>query len=394
MGAPHSRSRPRRLAAWLLAILAVPAMSPASAAVLDVTECTDTVPGGAAGELRKAVTDAAGGDTIRVPACTITLHGALDVIVVEQVIHLRGSGRGRTILESDGQDRVLHVHIGAGITLADVTIRGGRTSQGGGGILVEAFGTLELSDSEVVGNEATIDGGAILNLGRATIRRTTVAGNRAGSQGGGIHSSKALTAVVDSTIADNEAALGGGVATFVAGQLRVEQTTISGNRATGPLGGGGILVDHPVTVLWSTVTGNHALAGEGGGLLLAGPGAAVVGSSIVALNTPGDCAGTGPLTSLGHNLQGDGSCSLALSTDRTDPDPGLGPLAAGGGPTSTHGLRPGSPALDAGDALGCPGTDQRGVPRPQGAACDAGAVERRLPTAPRVDEPAGPTDPR
>ena len=87
-----------------------------------MTLCTDTIPGGAAGELRKAVTDAASGDTIRLPACTITLHGALNLDVADRVIHLRGSGRGRTILESDGQERVLHVHIGAGVTLADVTI--------------------------------------------------------------------------------------------------------------------------------------------------------------------------------------------------------------------------------------------------------------------------------
>ena len=51
-------------------------------------------------------------------------------------------------------------------------------------------------------------------------------------------------------------------------------------------------------------------------------------------------------------------------------------LANNGGPTLTHALVPGSPALDA-VATGCPPptTDQRGVARPQGARCDIGAVE-------------------
>ncbi|HEY1014650.1 MAG TPA: choice-of-anchor Q domain-containing protein, partial [Herpetosiphonaceae bacterium] len=51
-----------------------------------------------------------------------------------------------------------------------------------------------------------------------------------------------------------------------------------------------------------------------------------------------------------------------------------GPLADNGGPTWTHALLPGSPALNAG-GMSCPGVDQRGVSRPQGAACEIGAFE-------------------
>ena len=48
-----------------------------------------------------------------------------------------------------------------------------------------------------------------------------------------------------------------------------------------------------------------------------------------------------------------------------------------GGLTGTHLLQPGSSAIDGGTAIGCPPTDQRGVRRPQGQACDVGAVEMR-----------------
>jgi hypothetical protein len=54
----------------------------------------------------------------------------------------------------------------------------------------------------------------------------------------------------------------------------------------------------------------------------------------------------------------------------------LAALADNGGPTQTHALLPGSPAIDAAsDDCPPPATDQRGVSRPQGAKCDIGAFE-------------------
>ena len=54
----------------------------------------------------------------------------------------------------------------------------------------------------------------------------------------------------------------------------------------------------------------------------------------------------------------------------------IGPLAEIGGPTLTHALLAGSPAINAGDDSACPATDQRGVARPQGPQCDIGSVEQ------------------
>jgi hypothetical protein len=90
----------------------------------------------------------------------------------------------------------------------------------------------------------------------------------------------------------------------------------------------------------------------------------------------GNCTGSHPITSEGHNLEDTDTCGLTGPGDLRNTDPKLGPLADNGGLTQTQALLPGSPAIDAG-STDCPppATDQRGVSRPQGPACDIGAFE-------------------
>jgi hypothetical protein len=91
-------------------------------------------------------------------------------------------------------------------------------------------------------------------------------------------------------------------------------------------------------------------------------------------------------TSLGYNLIGEGGAisQFDAPTDQTGvTDALLGTLANNGGPTRTHALLAGSPAIDAGTCTDDGGalvlTDQRGVTRPQpnGGPCDIGAYELR-----------------
>jgi hypothetical protein len=84
-------------------------------------------------------------------------------------------------------------------------------------------------------------------------------------------------------------------------------------------------------------------------------------------------------------FQTDASCfaSLTQPGDANDVPAGLNPVGLhdNGGPTPTIGLVLSSPAVDGvpldacHDATGIVITDQRGVARPQGAACDIGALE-------------------
>jgi len=104
----------------------------------------------------------------------------------------------------------------------------------------------------------------------------------------------------------------------------------------------------------------------------------IVSGNVGPEGSDGDC-GTPPPASLGHNIDGDGTCMLTGTGDQPATNPGLGPLQDNGGPTATHAIASGSPPHDAGDAGACPPADQRGVPRPQDAGCDIGAYESNFP---------------
>jgi Ca2+-binding RTX toxin-like protein len=114
-------------------------------------------------------------------------------------------------------------------------------------------------------------------------------------------------------------------------------------------------------------------AGAGGAVLAVDGDAVTLRASVLEGN---DAATRGPtctrhVTSAGHNLADRGGCGLDGPGDRTGVDPELGPLRQNGGPTPTHALRTGSPAVGAGGGT-CPPLDQRGAPR---GDCDAGAYE-------------------
>jgi hypothetical protein len=110
-----------------------------------------------------------------------------------------------------------------------------------------------------------------------------------------------------------------------------------------------------------------------------------VRNTILAANSGAACGGDRPGVS-GHSLSDDGSCGFAGAGDRQNIDAGLQALNGAG----VHPLSAGGPAVDAADDAQCPGSDQLGTPRPQGAHCDIGAYE--LP-APVPVETATPTPP-
>ena len=96
------------------------------------------------------------------------------------------------------------------------------------------------------------------------------------------------------------------------------------------------------------------------------------------------------MTSQGHNLHGDNTCNLTGPNDLLRVDPLLGPLQDNGGPTLTHALLAGSPAIDAGNDTAAPATDQRGASRPWGMNSDNTCNLTDPSDLPRVDPLLGP----
>ncbi|MFZ1640435.1 MAG: Calx-beta domain-containing protein [Candidatus Contendobacter sp.] len=329
-----------------------------------------------AGSLRQAVLDAnaaPGADTITFQAgLTGTIALTSGQIDIAGDLILQGPGARILTVSGNNASRILTVAVGTTVTIDGLTLANGSSGSGN-------------------------NGGAIDNQGALTVANSTLSGNRA-SYGGGIHNSStgALT-VTNSTLSGNVGTVfGGGIYNPGAtGALTVTNSTLSGNRAT--YYGGGIYNVGTLTVTHSTLfdnrTGSTVNNSRGGGIYTLGD--LIIGNSLVSANFSlvGKEIYNGQairFTSQGHNLFGvNGDAGLTNATPvPSDLIPGAGVLigqlicglANNGGPTQTHLLATGSPAIDAGDnALIPPGvtTDQRGpgFPRIVNTTVDIGAVE-------------------
>lgn len=380
--------------------LRAPSRTVGAASALVVTSTADA-PGSTCGSdctLRQAITAAAPGDVITFASNVtgaITLTGGQ--LVITKALTITGPGAATLAIRGIPGSRVLFLTSAGGVSISGLTVRDGDGDDRSGGCIESEGTALHLTNVVVASCRSQGAGGGIGSTGNATawgalyLDRVTVRDSWAANGGGGIYVNYNSTLVVDaSTISNNEGREGGGIGTT--GYVTVRSSTISGNRAR--LHGGGLYAaDRDVDgmqVSFSTITGNTADAdangdGDGGGIFNS-QGTLGITGSIVAGNsdaTPGqptaprDCGALNPKSATGaRNLIGslDGCAAYAATVAVVNPNPLLGALADNGGPTRTHALLAGSPAIDAGGAP-CPTADQRGVARPQGAACDIGAFE-------------------
>jgi len=282
-------------------------------------------------------------------------------------------------------------------------------------------GPLTITNSVISDNVADAGGGGLYSDDcDVTIVASTISGNDAASDGGGLYFDDGTLLVRNSTISGNTTDDDGGGAVFDDGVATFANSTISGNTAgaDGTGDGGGLYQDDDeLFLLQATITNNTAADG-GDGLFADDTGTAALDEpggktpSEVAAATKeaaGDVgAAQGDLTSIvGTIIAGNGTVDVegndsdgpiestnsligtvapgTIVSDQggtiTAADPLLGPLADNGGPTLTHALLEGSPAIDAGPdpVPDFPGNefDQRGdgFPRVVGTRVDIGAYE-------------------
>ena len=193
------------------------------------------------------------------------------------------------------------------------------------------------------------------------LRNVTITGGKVSASGAGIFANYGTLIVENSTITGNQA---GGPPAILGYQVTLINSTVSGNQVTAPTYPQPAILgaDH-VRLINSTVA-NNGSAGIAGDTL-------VLRNSILASNSLGyNCGQSVLIIRQGSNVSDDDKCGAPYEI--TIADPMLGPLANNGGPTLTHALLAGSPAINAGTSCSV-AIDQRYVARD--AQCDLGAFE-------------------
>jgi predicted outer membrane repeat protein len=303
-------------------------------------------------------------------------------------------GGALTVLDSTFSDNQSEWNGGAiaartgALTVTDSTFIDNTASWYGGALYSEDV--ITVTGSTFTGNRAE-DGGAMEADGGGWIERCTFSGNRStnGMGGGALFVYTSTLLVSNSTFADNRATEGSGGAINNGGELRILNSTFYSNTATSNtsnwVGWGGAVVNYgTLTVTHGTFVSNTATYSgttlytyEGDGET--DSGASYLYNSLLGGDTSSvpHCEGT--LSANVNNLIEDGSCSPALSGDprvRTPGDNG-GPSTGFGQALQTIPLLSDSPAIDAGDAARCAGSDQRGYAR-NDWRCDLGAFEMQF----------------
>ena len=392
-----------------------------------------------------------GADTITLASSTYNIGDSVGAYLfgnngtpaVTSVITIEGSGA--TINRSAGSLRLLLVTSGGNLTLNDLSLtNGAMDSDRGGGAVHNNLSTLTLNDVTLSGNSGNnssfgggaisaeggtttvnsstfsnnqgggggaiaVNNGGVLNVTDSTFTGNTAANNTGGAIRGTYTGSNAIT-ITGSTLNGNSANSGGAIG-LGAGTLIVTNSTISGNTAQS--NGGGIDAGNTTVTLNNvTITGNTAGAGGGGG------GGGIYSNTTINFNRSIVSGNSGPNYDAGYEVAGNGTenannynvfgrdginnaRAFAYSftpgaNDVNATDDGTNTpiasilnatLANNGGPTKTHALVAGSPAVDRAPSADCTaapisGVDQRGYPRnvdgnaaASANECDAGAYE-------------------
>lgn len=293
------------------------------------------------------------------------LHDAPYVVV---------SGSTFTNNSAATQGGAIYVNVGSTLVGDKTTFSGNSTPGSGGAMGID--GVVRITKSTLSGNSAAANGGAIFlgqagNGGQIYPTDVTFSGNKA-FEGGAVYATPDGYAVIwNTTITGNSAANGGGIVdTNVC--IHLVNVTISGNSASNAGGG---LICQGTSLVNTTISDNSAP--DGGGIYDDGYPPTMTNTLLAKNGAGGNCSGGFDWQGGGHNLSDDNTCGLAVTGSGTDNVTNLllGPLANNGGLTMTHLPDAASAAIDAGSASGAPSTDQRGVPRPQFAGIDVGAVE-------------------
>jgi hypothetical protein len=364
--------------------------------VLTVTTTADQNDGSATGglSLRDAILIAnsdianqyiinlTGGTTYSLTAFSLTDTKGGDLDILGNVT-IQSTGTQPATIDAGGltsADRVFEVF--NYLNLSNIIVKGGLTTEDGGGIYIRSNATALLFNTTVKNNSSTSysDGGGIYNGGVLALVNSTVADNKvvgSSTDGGGIYNN-GQAILLGTTIKNNTASSGGGIKN--GGTLTISNSTIYNNTAVS-FGGGIYSSSSTISLINSSVSGNKALYSGGIGVSngtlnifnstitqnaitatstyygyvggIDNSGASVnLKNSIVAGNIGGSPDLYGNINGNNNNLIGNlsgASGTVGTGTDIVNVNPQLGLLQDNGNGIFTHALLSGSPAINAGN---------------------------------------------
>ena len=431
-----------------------PTPTPSPTPTVVVTNTNDSGPG----SLRQALVDANDDDIIGF-AVTGTIGLTSGELLVTKNITISGPGSESLSVNGNNQSRVFHIASGQTVTISGLTITNGHAADSGGGIYND-HAVLTLNNCVVAGNSAALDIGAGIhndgtNIDHAMLQlnNSLITNNSGGIYNDALQAGTATLVITYSTLSNNgprEAINNDGWSCTFCGNGTTSVEIINSSITANP--GGAIYSDTgrqncggscPVTVsinnstisgngsgvhnstLSDTVVTNSTISDNGSGIYNDnGALAASVynttmsnnGVEIRNFNAPVVVAMShtifnvspgghsilndfGTVTSYGYNVSSDDGAGYLNGTgDQINTNPLLGPLQNNGGPTFTHQLLPGSPAIDTGDPNFTPPPfcDQRGpgFPRVVNGRIDKGSFEVQGPTFTPTATPTATPSPR
>ncbi len=358
-----------------------------------------------AGSLRQAVLDAnalSGPDGICFASGLVgdTIKLAGGQIAISDNLTILGPGADSLAVSGLNGARLFLIDSSTSATIARLRLVQGNAGAGAGGAIFAAYGASAALANCVVSNCSAggAGGGIFADSGFVTISRTFIGGCASADSGGGVFLKRGFLSLISSTLDHNSAAGGGGVYSSK-GNLFLSRSTVSANVSTGT-GGGIASMTGTLTLFNSTVSANRSI-GSGGGIYNGTALGTFINATVTADTSAGASAGgiknaagllkyrntliagnqalinpdyEGDLNSLGYNLLGNTTGAAIKDTvigNILNVNPLLGPLTNNGGPTLTHALLAGRPAIEAGTNYGADLTgDQRGYPRLRDADCD------------------------
>ena len=349
----------------------------AHADIITVTNTNDSGPG----SLRQALVDSHDGDTINfdpgVTGQTVTLTSG--ELLISKNITISGPGANLLAVSRAAKApffRIFHVMSGHTVTIEGLMISNGSVFNGFGGGILNDQSALTMDSCALTGNSA---------LGQQGF------GGGIFSNGSGAGGNASLT-ITNSALSGNAATNGGAIendGSSGMAHLTISNSTLSGNSENGIFSDG----RGTITITNSTLSENSAVG------ISMFSGMLDIGNTILKAAASGVNLNIGKLatvTSHGYNLSSDdGGGFLTGPGDQINTDPLLGPLQDNGGPTSTHALLPGSPAIDAGNPNFTPPPfyDQRGANfwRVRDGRIDVGSFEVQAGTTPTPTPSPTPT---